>query len=458
MVPLVLKFVECCRNGGLRVSTSEVLDSLAHLALLDPANEQEFRSALMANFAKSRREQGLFDQMYALFFHDLMPASPDAPELIQAQLSDISDQLAQEMPGDPMMEALLSFASGDPAAYIEAVRELQEREESPQIALKSNMGQLSNRLEVMLKINRLREKAIALAGGLYDDAGDGGPLRDQINRLMDAAYDLLTADPRPDNAGLKEVKEGDAHFSSQLGERPFSNLSPQETAAMRETVNRLVKKLKDMVSRRYLSRDRGMLDVKKTLRRAGRFQGVPVEIMFKDKPLRKSNIVAICDVSSSVWSAARFMLNILYSLQDCFEKVKSFVFVSELAEITSFFEAYEVNDAIEKVLRETGIDYAALTDYGAMFQTFRKTYLHTLNSKTTLIIIGDARSNYQNPKADILEELRAKSRRVIWLNPEAEVTWNTGDSEMYTYKAHCHEIRQCRNLNQLVSFIEDLVL
>jgi uncharacterized protein with von Willebrand factor type A (vWA) domain len=213
-----------------------------------------------------------------------------------------------------------------------------------------------------------------------------------------------------------------------------------------------------MATRRYASRNKGMLDVRKTLRRAGRFQGVPLELHFRDKPLRKGKIVALCDVSGSVWSAARFMLAILYSLQECFNGVKSFAFVSDVADITPLFKANPVNEAIEKVFSESGIDTRMLTDYGASFVRFRERHMHELSTKTILLIIGDARSNYQNPHQEILEEMRDRCRRIIWLNPEPITTWTTGDSEMFTYKAHCHEVRPCRNLNQLVTFIEELVL
>ena len=227
---------------------------------------------------------------------------------------------------------------------------------------------------------------------------------------------------------------------------------------LREIIKQLVRKMKDMMSRRYAARKKGVLDIKKTLRHAGRFQGVPMEIKYRNRPLRKTKIVALCDVSGSVWSAARFMLNMIYSMQDCFSDVKSFAFVCGPTNITDIFEKNEVNKAIEKVLTDTEINFNALTDYGEMFYQFHRDHINLLTRKTTLIIVGDGRSNYHNPREKLLEELRAKCRRVIWLNPEPETFWGTGDSEMNTYKAYCHEVRPCRNLNQLIDFIEDLVL
>jgi hypothetical protein len=227
---------------------------------------------------------------------------------------------------------------------------------------------------------------------------------------------------------------------------------------MREVIEQLVRKLKDTASRRYAVKKRGPLDVKKTLRRSAGYQGIPIELYFRNRPPRKTKIVTLCDVSGSVWSAARFMLNMLYSLQECFTQVRSFVFVAGLEEVTNIFEDCEINLAIEKVLREVNIEYNAATDYGLTLRQFKQHYLDILNKKTTVIIIGDGRTNYGNPEEQILEVIRERSRRVIWLNPETQYFWHTGDSEMRTYQAYCDEVRPCQNLNQLLDFIKSLVL
>jgi uncharacterized protein with von Willebrand factor type A (vWA) domain len=152
------------------------------------------------------------------------------------------------------------------------------------------------------------------------------------------------------------------------------------------------------------------------------------------------------------------MLNLLYSLQDCFEKVNSFVFIDHLSEVTSIFEEHEINEAIRMVLKESDVNYNASTDYGETLRNFKKDHMELLTKKTTLIIVGDGRTNYMNPEDAILGQMRERCRRVIWLNPEQENLWDSGDSEIKSYMQHCHEVRQCRNINQLFTFIEELVL
>ena len=278
-----------------------------------------------------------------------------------------------------------------------------------------------------------------------------------FNNRLESARRLLTRDRRA-YADSTDKNISYRQRLDHLGEIHFASLTKKEVETMREVIEQLVRRLKDSVSRRYARQKRGVLDIKKTLRRAAGYQGIPLELFYRNRPLRKAKIVALCDVSGSVWSAVRFMLNMLYSLQECFTQVRSFVFVAGLDEVTNVFEDHEINLAIEKVLKEANIEYNAATDYGLTFRQFKNRYMDVLNKKTSLIIIGDGRTNYANPEERILKEMRERSRRVIWLNPETQYFWYTGDSEMRTYMEYCNEVRPCQNLNQLLGFIESLVL
>ncbi|HHO76368.1 MAG TPA: VWA domain-containing protein [Deltaproteobacteria bacterium] len=460
MVKAILRFVSCCRTAGYRVSTSEVLDCISQLELVNMLDEVEFRAVLRTNFAKSRREQAHFDQLYHLFFHEMLQdISLDEADPVSDKMGDVIESIGKQSNANRSHQAIMDFLSGNPMAFLEIMRMLQTEEFDMTQDRKFNLGPLASRLEVMVQLNDVRGEIDRFLNDnpLHYALKTRQELARRFARQLDNAHALLLKEPRPYNDGLKEVMTHEKYLR-QLGERPFTSLTHKELEQVREIIDRLVRKLKDIVSRRYAANQRGFLDVKKTLRKADRYQGVPMEIRFKKKPPRKGKIVALCDISSSVWAAARFMLNILYSLQECFTKVNSFVFVAGLAEVTDIFENEEINNAIEKVLKEVDIDYHAPTDYGETFRHFKADYMDILNNKTTLIIIGDARTNYYYPEDRILAEMREKCRRLIWLNPEQEKSWNIGDSEMYSYKPYCHEIRACRNLNQLVRFVEELVL
>jgi uncharacterized protein with von Willebrand factor type A (vWA) domain len=492
MVNVILKFVSCCRAADLRISTAEVLDCLRQLDIIDSCDEPLFNTVLRANFAKSRREQGAFDRLYHLFFHEMqsglhedtsrqeeIPARrPDAnPEILpdemaelvlvlrdrQVPIDDPSDEAnSDKVKGDELDQALLDFLAGNPLAFIREVGKIHNQDEPPSQLFKSNLGQLSSRLDIMLRINRLKTKMVQFLGS--NDAPNGAReekeihlLKAAVNRRLNKALDFLNTESRLDNAGLRETGRRELHYQG-LGEIPFSNLTLKETKEVKEIIDKLVRKLEEITSRRFSVANRGMVDVKKTIQRSVKYLGVPVEIVHKDRPLRKGKIVTLCDVSGSVWSTARFMLNILYSLQTCFSRVKSYVFIENLLDVTSLFMSNEPNDAIRRILNDTRINYNARTDYGMAFQQFRDHHLRELDKKTTLIIIGDGRSNYLNPREPLLEVMRERCRRLIWLNPEQKKFWGTGDSEMMQYQDHCNEARACGNLNQLIDFIEALVL
>jgi len=461
MVKLIQQFVSCCRAAGLRVSTSEVLDSLKHLQLIDPTDEVQFRSLLRANFAKSLRDMQHFDRLYHLFFHEMrieagdMRKSASQADLIRKAVQHLKDQ-----PHDnPVYDAVMEFLGGNPLPLLAEMRRIHSESDTDNAPTRFNFGPLASRFNVLIQITTAASAAAALIEDNYlkIDSQAGRQLASHFEERMDAARSILMYEPRSGDAGTKKVKTYEQR-ARDLGEKAFSSFTPQEIEEMREIVDKLVRKLKNIVSRRWAVRDRGNLDVKKTLRHAAKYGGVPLDIQYRRKAKRKSKIVTLCDVSSSVWAAARFMLNLLYSLQECFDKVNSFVFINQLTDVTNIFEENDISEAIRIVMEDAGIYYHAPTDYGETFRHFKREYMELLTKKTTLIIVGDGRSNYMNPEDAILGQMRERCRRVIWLNPEPENLWGTGDSEIKSYLHHCHEIRPCRNVNQLLTFIEELVL
>lgn len=460
MQNLILKFVSSSRAAGLRVSTSEVLDCLGQLKLVDPLEERQFSSVLRANFAKSLRDQKKFDHLYHLFFHELrINEEISSSKPVADNVRRILDALARNTDQEPTDAAIQSFLADDPFAYLELLRKVESEGDSGRHGLGSNLGSLVRRFPLMRSIEKTRH---AVADFLIQhresiDWETRQDIENHFNARLDTARRLLTRKNPAEEIPIPKKLNWDKHLNT-IGEIAFTNLSPRETEQMREVIGQLVRKLKDTVSRRYAACKRGVIDIKKTLRRAAKYHGIPLEIVRRRKPPRNGKIVVLCDVSGSVWSSAKFMLNMLYSLQECFTKVRSFIFIAGLCEVTELFEAYEINQAIDKVMREAYIEYGASTDYGYTFRKFKSGYMDSLNKKTTLIIIGDGRSNYSNQEEGILDEMREKCRRIIWLNPESVPFWYSGDSEMRTYQAYCHEVRPCQNLNQLTEFIKELVL
>jgi len=455
MLDTIALFVNCCRSSGLAIATAEVLDCMEQLKHINVLDENQFKAVLQANFVKSYRLIPHFEKLYDLFFHQLKSELPTEADEHFSMMADMQDYL-KDTSSDELDASIVDFLFDDPNAYLQEMYKIQTLSETQQQGVKSNMGALNMRLSMMLTINQVRSRMASFSGDNHSKQ-DVNRMLKLLDKRLDRANLLLRDDMPLDDQHVQVIRSKD-NYRKNLGDVPFSALSPDEILEMRDVVKRLVRKLKDVVGRRYAAMRKGKIDIKKTLRRADKFQGVPMKLIFRNRPPRKGKIVTLCDVSGSVWSAARFMLNLIYSLQEYFSQVKSFVFVAGLNDVTDIFDRYDINTAIENVMNNPDINYQDYTDYGETLRQFYKNHMDCLNLKTTLIIVGDGRSNYLNPQAHILEEMRNHCCRVIWLNPEPEQFWATGDSEMHTYSQHCHEVRPCINLNQLLSFIEHLVL
>lgn len=462
METIILKFAASARATGMRISTAEVLTCLEMIPHVDILDEAQFKTVLRSNFAKSRLEQARFDHLYPLFFHELREDLDAGSMEIAAHLETLRREISEVDPPMQAMTALAEFVSGEPQAYLTMLQEIrsegQAQGDGPG-GKGSNLGGLVRRLPILRSIQRARETSMAFLDDNWRDIHweTRKELKQHLERRLATAQRMLTENNPPGLIPLE--KKGPAPgLHGELGDIPFANLSPGEIVRLRDVIAKLTRKLRDMSTRRYAARSRGVPDIKRTLRAATRTQGIPLQLKYREKPPRKGRIVVFCDVSGSVWSSAKFMLTVLYALQDCFDRVKSFVFVDEPINVTHFFDDFEINQALTEILDCPDINYAASTDYGRMLRLFKRQYMDTINKKTTVIMIGDGRSNYCNPEEDILEMIRDRSRRLLWINPENEKFWHSGDSEMAAYEPLCNEVRHVENLNQLAAFIREIVL
>ena len=225
-----------------------------------------------------------------------------------------------------------------------------------------------------------------------------------------------------------------------------------------ERMNQLIRRMARKLASRYMHRHkrtrRGNLDIRKTLRHNMVHDGIPFDIFWKQKKIEKPKIVAICDVSRSVASAARFLLMFLYNLNEIVSDIRSFAFSSYLIEIAEDLDADHVDDAIPVVLEKIGF---MPTDYGRALEGLKSEFGDTIDRRTTVIILGDARSNYGEARADVMKWINTRARRVVWLNPEPKTFWGTGDSEMLRYRPYCHVAKTCRTIEHLERVVDNIL-
>ncbi len=456
----VLAFANTLRKNGIRISVDEVLSALAGIGWIDLASREQFKTVLKTTWIKCAEDIDEFNRLFDLFFADFSvpdEALSDAlpPETLEGPLQEVLDQ-ANGLISPEFRQLVLEGI----AALAATLPEVADRVGLGEIRYPLQASHYAQRMRRELGMDRWPAEAEHLLS-LLEQAGASEEERAALESGITERTDLFGEIIR-DFVGRQAqalIRRDDARdLPRDIMEKGFGALTPWEIQAMREAIREMVQKIRDESALRQKRRQRGRFDVKHTLRRSLAYGGVPLEVSFRKRKKSKTRIVTLCDVSSSVWNASRFMLHLLYSLQDQFDKVRSFVFVDQLGEVTECFEQQDVNEAIETALEKADIPYNRYTDYGSVFKEFFEDYMDAVNRKTTFIVIGDGRNNFFMPGHEYLSRIRSRARRTIWLNPENRGFWKFGDSMMHRYAKECDEVRECRNLKQLIEFINDLTL
>jgi hypothetical protein len=239
----------------------------------------------------------------------------------------------------------------------------------------------------------------------------------------------------------------------------FMHASRDEMQALKKSLYPLTRKLAARLARKRRHGRKGPLDFRNTVRHSLSYGGTPAEPKFKYPRPAKPELMVVADISGSVAAFARFTLMLVYAIQNQFSKVRSFVFIDGIDEVTDFFKGTEdISEAIHRVNTEADVVWVdGHSDYGHAFEVFWEKYGKDVGPKTTVLFLGDARNNYHASQAWVIKEIRQKARQVYWLNPEPRSYWNTGDSIVGEYGAHTDGTFECRNLRQLESFVEKLV-
>jgi hypothetical protein len=253
---------------------------------------------------------------------------------------------------------------------------------------------------------------------------------------------------------LQQPNEQRRQKIDDLMDRPLSSLSDAEADELRNHVRRLVARLRSRAALRQRRGKRGNFDVKGTIRHNQRNWGVPLEIKFRKRHL-KPKVCVIVDVSTSMRPVAEFMLRMMYEMQDQISKANSFAFISDILDVSMTFHELRPEDAVPVVLHSLPPGHYN-TDLGNSLNSFVKDHMDTIDRRTTLIFVGDARNNYNDPRLDLMQQLKLRARRVIWMNPEPPYQWGHGDSDMPAYAPLADAVHQVATLRQLADAVDDL--
>jgi uncharacterized protein with von Willebrand factor type A (vWA) domain len=461
----LVEFASLLRQNGLRVSPAEVGEAARALALVGVEDRPGVRAVLRATMVKRGYDAPVFDTLFDLYFSglgqildgieagildDLKKSGlleGDDLEMLALTLEHLAGQMS------PLARAALA---GDRAAISRLLRGAALQVDFNALGTAIQVGFYGRRLlsgaggaamqqdftelEAELKRRGIDPSAMELVSGR---------LRRALQGVEDAAKRYVEAEQR----ARAERARRDA-FSA----RSFSALSRDEIARTETAVRRLAERLKARLVRKEKSRRKGSLNVRRTLRRNMALGGLPARLSFRQRRPERPDIVVLCDVSDSVRHVSRLMLLFLYTLQSLFTRVRSFVFVSEIGEVTQAFrDEKDIHKAVDLATAGKSISLYSNSNYGRALSQFHKDHLGAVSRRTTVIVIGDGRNNYNAPNAWVLEELSRKARRVVWICPEERRGWGFGDSEMPLYASHVDRVATVTSLDELERVAEELL-
>ncbi len=437
----LLAFAEELREEGMAVGTSELLDAFAALEQVTWTDQDEFKGSLAATLAKSPDDERTFELVFERFFFRAAEA-----EAARRKISEAPSRAGQF---DVDLDALRQQIAA-------ALREGSEQ-----------------------SLRDLARLAIA-AFGRGEGSGVLGVDVQRIRRALglrtEPQPDLPEDDPRRDGVPREQLRRFEQHLRRELErnliertaslppKRPLTELDRalptgpiQDLAAVHRVVAQLKRRLATQGHELKGRQRHAHVDVRRTMRASLQTGGVPIELKYRPRRPRRPEIFVLCDVSTSVTSASTFFLSVLHALHDSFRKLRSFVFIERISEVTEVFERErDFRAASEAVSRDAGVaDISGYTDYGRVWTEFLALIEDELHPRATVIVLGDARTNGRPPRDDVFAAITARAGRTFWLNPEPRLYWNYGDSVIAAYESHCTAF-ECWRTDQLEEFVKAL--
>ena len=479
MLELLEGFIRELREAGLPVSLTENLDAMQAVKHIPLDDREAFKYALAATLVKSNAHWRAFETVFEVYFSlrgQQWALGADADELPEG---DEDDELEGEIPG---MGGMRGQGGGDALSPEELAEMLYK-------ALMEGDDAL---------LRALARQAVKRYAGMEPGRPVGGTyylyrtlrnldLDNILERMMDQAREQSPAPLSPLEERLERdeyetrVEQLKQEIEAEIRRRlvmdrgvdamaktlrkplpedvDFMHASREEMKNLRQAIYPLTRKLAVRLARKRRHGRKGPLDFRNTMRHSLSYGGVPAEPKFRYPRPAKPEIFVIADISGSVAAFARFTLHLVYAISGQFSKVRSFVFIDGIDEVTSYFEGVEdIAEAVHRVNTEADVVWVdGHSDYGHAIELFWQKWGKDVGPKTTVIILGDARNNYHASQSWVLKEMRHKARHLFWLNPEPQSYWDTGDSIVGEYGVHCDGVFECRNLRQLEKFVDNLV-
>jgi uncharacterized protein with von Willebrand factor type A (vWA) domain len=455
------RFFRAARGAGVRVSPAESIDAMRAVSKVGFADRQILRDTFLVTLAKTQEEKRALGDCFDLFFSQPEPP-PSVPDNDNSGEGSETSESSGEPQGSGGPDQQAQSAGGQPAEEPGPLAQMllgQDRNQiAAAIASAANAASLSD-------IRYFTQRGI-FSGRILEQMGIAR-LRDDLDSLtatnpslaerLQAATEALRDAVRETVAQalmLYGREETENLRNEILRNAPLARIEPRQVDEMRALIRKIARRLRERYSKPRKRQRRGHLDVRRTLRRNAAWGSIPFLTAWKRKHRDRPKIVALCDVSGSVARVSDFFLLLIHSLHEVVDDVRSLAFSGHLIEVSDILEKKSPEAAMAEIMSKVGF---GSSDYGSSLADFEDKWMNTITPQTTVIVLGDARSNNLDPRADILRRIAERSKRVVWLNPEGRMAWGFGDSEMPRYATFCSVVRQCATARQLERAVSDIV-
>lgn len=477
LLELLNGFIVELRSAGLPVSLTENLDAVEAVKHIPIEDRETFKYALAGTLVKNHSHWKAFETVFEVYFS----LRGQEYELVEGEWESIDTQNEEEnqqsgqMPGqggsqegltqEQLAEMLFqALANKDQnlmrAVARQSVQRFAGMEPGRPVGGTYYLYRTLRNLNLEEVLDRLLTNSNEKNNSDVSNFLDERLRKDEYEHRIEQLKKEIEAEIRRRLVADRGVEAMAKTLRKPLPEDvDFMHASREEMIALRRAIWPLTRKLAVRLARKRRHGRKGPLDFRRTVRQSLSYGGVPVEPKFKYPKPSKPEIMVIADISGSVAAFARFTLHLVYALNNQFSKVRSFVFIDGLDEVTDFFENVDdITEAIHRVNTEADVIWVdGHSDYGHAFEIFDDRFGKDVGSKTTVIILGDARNNYHASQSWVIKNIEDKARKVFWLNPEPRSYWDTGDSIVGEYSDHCNGTFEVRNLKQLEAFVENLV-
>ncbi|MEJ7834267.1 MAG: VWA domain-containing protein [Nocardioides sp.] len=452
-----ISFVEALRSAGMSVSLAEDLDAIAALTTLDWTDRTVVHAGYAATLVKRQVQRPTFDALFDIYFPRLVGAGVAGAEDADDTAGEGAVRDNAQALRDFRAELTDALEAGDEQRLAELATEMVGRfgtmpGRGPGLSSWSAYTALQ-RVSPSELVDRI-VRALLAEGRTEEEAGRtaGRRIGSFTRKVEDDARRRIAEEKGPDHVANVAIRPS-------IDRLDFTAARKADLEEMRREIYPLARRLATRLTKEHHAKRRGPLDFRRTVRASMSTGGVPLTTHHRPKRPHRTELVVLCDVSGSVASFAQFTLLLVFALQDQFQKVRAFTFIDHVHEVTHHFRpGADVAEVMADLAASTA--HAALwgrTNYGRAFTKFAEQHPDALGPKSSLLILGDARSNYSDLHEDVLKELAGSARHAWWLNPEHTRHWGTGDSAAPTYGAIVPMV-ECRNLTQLGEFVHELAL